>query len=261
MVYFSHSGQDTQAQKEQGLNGLTVEKPHIMNSFHWRWRWRWFVQNFLGFLKPFSHCCFTSFFQSKGKKLFSSPTHTPSASFVRCQSQSSRRDTPQILWSGLCTCTTPAGGKKQNKRDDSQADVVTASVSRQTPLFYLLNDFHQVLQHLPSLSYVFVGDDCSREVSQDVWAHCLDGVQVPEEKKQRKKITLSSSQNQVRTHLILQFNSAEEKLSDKWQKESLSLIYCVSLMNKEDSVWKSCVFPAYTGSYCTSWTDFTINGW
>lgn len=135
MVYFSHSGQDTQAQKEQGLNGLTVEKPHIMNSFHWRWRWRWFVQNFLGFLKPFSHCCFTSFFQSKGKKLFSSPTHTPSASFVRCQSQSSRRDTPQILWSGLCTCTTPAGGKKQNKCDDSRADVVTASVSRQTPLF------------------------------------------------------------------------------------------------------------------------------
>lgn len=247
MVYFSHSGQDTQAQKEQGLNGLTVEKPHIMNSFHWRWRWRWFVQNFLGFLKPFSHCCFTSFFQSKGKKLFSSPTHTPSASFVRCQSQSSRRDTPQILWSGLCTCTTPAGGKKQNKRDDSRADVVTDKFL----CFYLLNDFHQVLQHLSSLSYVFVGDDCSREVSQDVWAHCLDGVQVPEEKKQRKKITLSSSQNQVRTHLILQFNSAEEKPSDR-KRVSHSYTACP---------WWTKRIQSERAVYSSSWTDFTINGW
>lgn len=30
---------------------------------------------------------------------------------------------------------------------------------------YLLNDLHQVLQHLPALPHVFVGDDCSSKVS------------------------------------------------------------------------------------------------
>lgn len=41
---------------------------------------------------------------------------------------------------------------------------------------YLLNDFDQVLENLSSLSYVFVGNDCSCKVSQNVWAHGLDGI-------------------------------------------------------------------------------------
>lgn len=215
MVFFSHSGQDTQAQKEQGLNGLTVEKPHIMNSFHWRWRWRWFVQNFLGFLKPFSHCCFTSFFQSKGKKR--SPHRLTLPQLPLCAVKVKVHVETLHKFCDRVFVRVRLLQEEKNKTNVTIHGLMSSQRASPDKLlcFYLLNDFHQVLQHLPSLSYVFVGDDCSREVSQDVWAHCLDGVQVPEEKKQRKKITLSSSQNQVRTHLILQFNSAEEKPSDR----------------------------------------------
>lgn len=41
---------------------------------------------------------------------------------------------------------------------------------------YLLNDLDQVLENLSALPHVFVGDDCSREVSQNVRAHGLDGI-------------------------------------------------------------------------------------
>lgn len=41
---------------------------------------------------------------------------------------------------------------------------------------YLLNDFDQVLENLSALPHVFVGDDCSREVPQNVRAHSLDGI-------------------------------------------------------------------------------------
>lgn len=54
-----------------------------------------------------------------------------------------------------------------------------AAISHTVNEPYLLNDFHQVFQHLPALSHVFVGDDGCGEVAQDVRAHGLDGVQVP----------------------------------------------------------------------------------
>lgn len=41
---------------------------------------------------------------------------------------------------------------------------------------YLLNDFDQVLKNLSSFSYIFVGNNCSCKVSQNVWAHGLDGI-------------------------------------------------------------------------------------
>lgn len=43
----------------------------------------------------------------------------------------------------------------------------------------LLNNFHQVLEHLSALPHVFVGDDCGCEVSENMWAHCLDSIEIP----------------------------------------------------------------------------------
>ncbi|TNN45091.1 hypothetical protein EYF80_044705 [Liparis tanakae] len=48
---------------------------------------------------------------------------------------------------------------------------------------YLLNDLHQILQHLPALADVLVCDDGRGQVTQDVRAHGLDGVEVPGEDK------------------------------------------------------------------------------
>lgn len=56
---------------------------------------------------------------------------------------------------------------------------------------YLLNDFHQIFKHLPAFSYIFVGDDCSCKVPQDVWAHCLDGIQVPKKHKRQHTVVPS----------------------------------------------------------------------
>jgi len=43
---------------------------------------------------------------------------------------------------------------------------------------YLLNDLHQILQHLPTLADILVCDDRRGQVTQDVRAHRLNGVEV-----------------------------------------------------------------------------------
>lgn len=45
---------------------------------------------------------------------------------------------------------------------------------------HLLYDLDQVLQNLATLSDILVCDDCCGEVTQDVWAHGLNSIEVSE---------------------------------------------------------------------------------
>lgn len=65
------------------------------------------------------------------------------------------------------------GGEKTSSR---AAVVMNVRLRQKLWSRYLLNDLDQVLENLSALPYIFVGDDCSREVSQNVWAHSLDGI-------------------------------------------------------------------------------------
>ena len=120
------------------------------------------------------------------------PTHIPSASSGHCRSQSWRRDTPQTLWLGPCMCTTPAGEKINHVPTKSTTYTQIIPADNYWP--HLLNDFHQVLEHLSPLSNIFVGDHCCCKVSQYMWAHCLDGIQVPE-KTEKRSISVSCPHN------------------------------------------------------------------
>lgn len=53
----------------------------------------------------------------------------------------------------------------------------------QSPASYLLDDFHQILQHLPTLADVLVSDDGCGQVAQYVWAHGLNSIEVPVNRK------------------------------------------------------------------------------
>lgn len=53
--------------------------------------------------------------------------------------------------------------------------------------FYLLYDLDQIFQDLPPLTNVFVCDDSCGQVTQNVWAHGLNGVEVPEMTKQKSR--------------------------------------------------------------------------
>lgn len=41
---------------------------------------------------------------------------------------------------------------------------------------YLLDNFDQVLEDLPTLAHVLVSDDSCGQVAQNVWAHGLNGI-------------------------------------------------------------------------------------
>lgn len=46
------------------------------------------------------------------------------------------------------------------------------------PIKYLLDDLHQILQNLSTLADILVSNDGCGQVTQDVGAHGLDGVEI-----------------------------------------------------------------------------------
>lgn len=67
---------------------------------------------------------------------------------------------------------------------------------------YLLDDLDQILEDLPALTDVLVGDDGGGQVTQDVGAHGLDGVEIPGRTRSRGQnavamTRLNTTQRQV----------------------------------------------------------------
>lgn len=50
---------------------------------------------------------------------------------------------------------------------------------------YLLDDFDQIFQDLPALTHILVSDDSCGQVTQNMWAHGLNGIEIPEKHRGR----------------------------------------------------------------------------
>lgn len=55
---------------------------------------------------------------------------------------------------------------------------------------FLLNNFHKVLQSISSRT---VNNNSSSQITKDMWAHCLNGIQVPAKKKEHYPVPIPIS--------------------------------------------------------------------
>lgn len=71
--------------------------------------------------------------------------------------------------------------KKKTKRlwsTSNDGSLPTAMHIEYKPIKYLLDDLHQIFQNLSTLADILVCNDGCGQVTQDVGAHGLDGIEV-----------------------------------------------------------------------------------